>query len=90
MKTVSNFINGSFVEPHLGKYIDSFNPSTGQIHAKIPDSDEYDVARAVESARRAFPEWSEKSPQSRYHKFSISRLVIMRTFLSYTIITFRI
>ena len=66
MKKVKNFINGSFVDPHSEKYIDSYNPSTGQVHAKIPNSDEVDVAKAVEIAKMAYPEWSERSPQSRY------------------------
>ena len=65
MKTVQNFINGQFVEPESHRYIDSYNPSTGEVHAKIPDSDKNDVAAAVESAKKAFTEWSERSPQSR-------------------------
>ena len=34
--------------------MDSYNPSTGQVWAKIPDSDAADVNDAVEAARNAF------------------------------------
>lgn len=52
---LSNFINGQFVPPASGKYIDSFNPSTDEIWAHIPDSDERDAAAAVKAAKAAFP-----------------------------------
>ena len=68
MKTVHNFIDGSFLEPISQKYIDSYNPSTGKVHAKVPDSDERDVNKAVESAKKAFSDWSGRSPQSRYYR----------------------
>jgi len=35
MKEVQNFINGTYVSPHSGSYIDSINPATGKIHAKV-------------------------------------------------------
>ena len=50
--TVHNFINGHFVEPK--HYLDSFDPSTGEVWARIPDSDESDVEMAVQAAEKAF------------------------------------
>lgn len=50
---VSNFINGEFVS--TDKYIDSFDPSTGEVWAKIPDSGEKEVNEAVIAAKAAFP-----------------------------------
>lgn len=50
---VSNFINGDFVS--TDKYIDSFDPSTGEVWAKIPDSGENEVNEAVSAAKAAFP-----------------------------------
>lgn len=50
---IHNFINGEFVE--TGSYIDSYDPSTGETWAKVPDSDENDVNKAVEAAKNAFP-----------------------------------
>ncbi|XP_039270810.2 2-aminomuconic semialdehyde dehydrogenase-like [Styela clava] len=62
---VSNFINGEFVEPLNKSYIDSFNPSTGHVHAKIPDSNEEDVSLAVAAGKTAFQSWSDTSIQYR-------------------------
>lgn len=50
---VSNFINGEFVS--TDNYIDSFDPSTGEVWAKIPDSGEKEVNEAVNAAKAAFP-----------------------------------
>ena len=50
---VENFIDGVFTE---GKeYLDSFNPSTGKVWAKIPNSSADEVNDAVSAARKAFP-----------------------------------
>ncbi|GBO13942.1 hypothetical protein AVEN_50096-1, partial [Araneus ventricosus] len=50
---VKNFINGEFVESR--KFLDSFNPATGEVLARVPDSDALDVEQAVRAARNAFP-----------------------------------
>ena len=50
---VQNFINGKFCESE--KYLDSFDPSTGEVWAKIPDSNADDVEAAVSAAKDAFP-----------------------------------
>ena len=55
---LANFIAGTFVPPHSGDYLDDINPSTEEVIAAIPDSDERDVDDAVQAARRAFPSWS--------------------------------
>jgi aminomuconate-semialdehyde/2-hydroxymuconate-6-semialdehyde dehydrogenase len=55
---VANFIGGEFVAPAGGKYLDNICPSTGESLGEIPDSDERDIAAAVEAARAAFPSWS--------------------------------
>ena len=50
-----NFINGEFVTPK--EYIDSYDPSVGEVYAKIPDSDSDDVCQAVKAAKEAFKKW---------------------------------
>ena len=50
---VQNFINGKFCDSE--KYLDSFDPATGEVWAKIPDSTEATVEDAVKSAKDAFP-----------------------------------
>ena len=64
-KRLANFIAGEFVEPLNGKYIDSFNPATGEADCEVPDSDEADVAKAVEAAKKAFPAWAKLTPEQR-------------------------
>ncbi|CAL1262438.1 unnamed protein product [Larinioides sclopetarius] len=60
---IKNFINGEFVESR--KFLDSFNPATGEVLARVPDSDALDVEQAVRAAKNAFPEWSNKEPAVR-------------------------
>ena len=40
---IQNYINGAFVAPVRGKYIDNFEPATGEVYSQFPDSDEEDV-----------------------------------------------
>jgi len=58
MQTIQNFINGQYVPPKAGKYIDNFNPATGNLSGKIPDSDIEDIEAAVRAATAAFPAWA--------------------------------
>lgn len=58
MPKILNFIDGQFVEPHSKKYLENFEPATGRPYSSIADSDEWDVNLAVESAERAFENWS--------------------------------
>src|SRR5256885_16922407 len=55
---IANFIGGDFVAPRSGAYLDDINPSTEEVIAQIPDSDERDVDDAVRAAKQAFPGWS--------------------------------
>ena len=65
MTTISNYINGALVAPQSGEYLDNFNPATGQVYSKIPDSDARDVEAAYAAAQAAFPSWSALSKQER-------------------------
>ena len=65
MKKILNFIGGDFKEPVSGKYLDNFNPSTGEVYSLIPDSDKRDVDIAVKAAKEAFPEWAGLSNEER-------------------------
>lgn len=58
MQKIANYINGKLVKPHSGKYIDNYNPATGQVYAFIPDSNSQDVSQAISSAKKAFPRWA--------------------------------
>ena len=54
---VQNYINGKLIEPQSGGYLDNINPAEGKVYSLIPDSDEKDVALAIDSAQKAFPFW---------------------------------
>ena len=65
MEKLSNFINGAYLAPLSGKYIDNFEPATGKVYSLIPDSDASDVELAVEAASNAFPLWSNMGIEER-------------------------
>ncbi|XP_009704711.1 PREDICTED: aldehyde dehydrogenase family 8 member A1 isoform X3 [Cariama cristata] len=60
---LENFIGGKFVP--CSSYIDSYNPSTGDVYCRVPDSGKEEVQAAVKAAKDAFPTWSSKSPLER-------------------------
>jgi aldehyde dehydrogenase (NAD+) len=53
MKTYSHFIDGQYVEPADGEWMDTINPYTGEAWARIPKGSAKDVDRAVQAAKRA-------------------------------------
>ena len=36
------------------RHIDSYNPATGEVHLRVPDSGEEEVEKAVQAAKEAF------------------------------------
>jgi aminomuconate-semialdehyde/2-hydroxymuconate-6-semialdehyde dehydrogenase len=65
MEKLQNYINGQYINPNQGNYIDNYEPATGKVYSLIPDSDESDVQVAVEAAEKAFPIWSKMSIDQR-------------------------
>lgn len=62
---IFNYINGKFVEPFSGHYIDNFNPATGEIYCAVPSSTHEDVEEAVKHALIAQKSWEEVSIQEK-------------------------
>src|SRR5213082_4090443 len=62
---IQNFIDGQFVEPVGGKYLDNIEPATGKPYSQVPDSNTRDVELAVAAAEKAFAEWSRTSAAER-------------------------
>jgi malonate-semialdehyde dehydrogenase (acetylating)/methylmalonate-semialdehyde dehydrogenase len=58
LKVVKSFINGQFVESRTQKYTDAYNPSTGEVIARVPCCTKEEVEGAVAAAKAAFPSWS--------------------------------
>jgi len=57
-KTLKLFINGQFVESKTSNYSDAYNPSTGEVIAKVPCCTKDEVEQAIAAARAAYPAWS--------------------------------
>jgi aminomuconate-semialdehyde/2-hydroxymuconate-6-semialdehyde dehydrogenase len=62
---IKNYINGQFVNPVFGKYLDNFNPAVGEVYGHIPNSSKEDVEEAYAAAAEAFPEWSNTTLEAR-------------------------
>src|ERR1700745_423833 len=62
---IQNFINGEFVEPIGGRYLDNVEPATGKSYSQVADSDAHDVDLAVAAAEKAFRDWSKKTVAER-------------------------
>lgn len=58
IKKLCPFINGQYVESKTEKYTDAYNPSTGEVIAKVPCCTEEEVEAAVQAAKAAFPGWA--------------------------------
>jgi (Z)-2-((N-methylformamido)methylene)-5-hydroxybutyrolactone dehydrogenase len=67
MKTYGHFIDGAYIDPVGGKSIDSFNPYSGEVWARIAQGGADDVERAVAAASRAMREgpWPAMNPSAR-------------------------
>src|SRR5258705_7002361 len=63
---IQNYIGGAFQVPRSGNYLDNTNPATGELIGMIPDSNENDIAEAVEAAKKIFPTWSVTPVEKRF------------------------
>ncbi len=62
---IHNYIDGDFVGPASGTYLDNIEPATGQPYSQVADSDLRAVELAVAAAERAFPDWSRTAAAER-------------------------
>lgn len=58
MKKLKYFAGGKWKESKTDKYMDVYNPSTGEILAQAPCCSEGEVEEAIKAAAAAFPIWS--------------------------------
>ena len=65
MKEIKNYINGKFLAPVSGDYLDNIDPSRGKVYSKIPNSTKADIDLAVDAAENAFPAWSNMPKDER-------------------------
>ena len=62
---LTHWIDGKPTQPGNGRWLDVFEPATGQAFAQVADGDAKDVEAAVAAARNAFPAWSSLSNSER-------------------------
>ena len=55
---LANLTDGVLRAPAGGAYLDVFEPATGKVYARCPDSDARDVEAAMAAAERAAPAWA--------------------------------
>jgi aldehyde dehydrogenase (NAD+) len=60
-----HFINGEWHPPAAGQYIDTADPSTGDVLSSIAQGSAADVDAAVKAARAALPLWQSLTPHAR-------------------------
>ena len=67
MKTYNHYINDEWVEPSSGAYLDSENPFTGEIWARVARGNAEDADLAVKAAKEAFEnsDWADMRPTQR-------------------------
>jgi malonate-semialdehyde dehydrogenase (acetylating)/methylmalonate-semialdehyde dehydrogenase len=65
MRELTHFIAGKPVKGASGRFGDVFDPSTGEVQARVPFAAKGELRSAVEAALKVFPEWSAVNPQRR-------------------------
>ncbi|MGI9113250.1 MAG: gamma-aminobutyraldehyde dehydrogenase [Gaiellaceae bacterium] len=60
-----NYVGGEWVESSSGETMPVLNPSTGETIAEVPRGTAEDVTRVVAAAKKALPEWLERTPKAR-------------------------
>jgi len=65
VKEIGHFIGGKRVAGKSGRFADVYNPSTGEVQAKVALATKDEVRAAVENAAAAQPGWARENPQKR-------------------------
>lgn len=58
IKKLMYYVNGEFKTSKTDKYTDAFNPSTGEVIAKVPCCLPNEIEEAIAAAKAAYPKWS--------------------------------
>ena len=65
MQELTHYINGAHVKGTSGRFVDVFNPATGEGQARLPLATPEEVSDAVEKAAIAQVGWAKVNPQRR-------------------------
>lgn len=63
--TTKLFIDGDFVDSNTNNWLDIHNPATNQVVSKVPLATQDEMNKALDSAKRAYQDWSSRSIISR-------------------------
>ena len=58
-------IGGELIESESGAWDNSLNPATEEVIGRSPAGTARDVARAVDAATTAWPDWARRTPAER-------------------------
>ena len=76
MRQVDHLIGGQQISGQSGRFGDIYNPSTGEVQARVALASTEEVDTAVRAAEKAFPEWAAMNPQRRARiMFEFKRLL---------------
>jgi len=64
-KKLKYYVDGEWRESATAKYMNCFDPSTGEVIALAPQCTAAEVESAIAAAQRAFPAWADTPPNSR-------------------------
>ncbi|KUI69814.1 Aldehyde dehydrogenase family 8 member A1 [Cytospora mali] len=66
--TLQHFTENRFITTEASKHIDSFEPKSGKLIARVPCASPEEVDTAIKAAKAAFPAWSKtpRAERSRY------------------------
>lgn len=65
MQKLQHFINGEYVDPVDGNWIDVVEPATGEVYAQLADGSKTDLDHAIGAALSAHHEWAHTSADDR-------------------------
>lgn len=61
IRKLHHFIDGTFVPGTSDRFLNVYNPCTGEVIAHVPLATREEVRQAIEAAKRAFPQWKALS-----------------------------
>jgi malonate-semialdehyde dehydrogenase (acetylating)/methylmalonate-semialdehyde dehydrogenase len=65
VRELTHFVGGKHVAGESGRFSDVFDPSTGEVQARVPLATKAEVETAIASAEAAQREWAAVNPQRR-------------------------
>ena len=62
---IPNWINGKENQPENDKWLEKFNPHSGELLYYVANSSDYDINQAISASSKVFSEWSDFPPVKR-------------------------